>query len=136
MIDAIILALSQVGQAALLFVIAYLSNCLFGVYFNVKVLREKFSWQRLALSLVKILVFSAGMALLTIVIAALPIFANAVGWGIPEEYINVFSVVAIVFTFLRVAAKYTLEAFGKLYSILDFDGSDTLKADELEDLKK
>ena len=133
MIDAIIVALSQVGQAALLFILAYLTYCLFGVYFNVKVLQEKFSWRRLALSAVKIVVFSLGMALLTIVIAALPVFANSVGWGIPEEYINVFSVVAIVFTFLRVAAKYTLEAFGKLYNILDFDGN-TLKAEEIEDI--
>lgn len=134
MIEVIIKALAQVGQAALLFVAAYLANVLFGLYFNIKVLREKFSGKRLALSLVKVLVFTAGMALLTIAVAALPVFAVSIGWEIPPEYVDVFSVVAIVFTFLRVALQYGMEALQKLYSILNLDGT-TLAAEELEDLR-
>lgn len=134
MTDIIINALAQVGQAALLFVATYLANVLFGLYFNIRVLREEFSWRRLLLSLVKIVTFTAGMALLTVAVAALPVFAQSVGWEIPPEYVEVFSVVAIVFTFLRVALKYGLEALNKLYSILNLDG-ETFKTDELEDIR-
>ncbi len=134
MIEAIQMALCKVGIAMALFVGAYLANMLLGLYFNIKILRESFSGRRILASFVKILVFGFAMALLTLTVAILPEFAAAIGWEIPPEYVDIFSVLAICFTFLRMAAKYAAEAFNKFYKILAFDGEE-LKAAELEDMQ-
>lgn len=67
----------------------------------------------------KILVFVVGLTLLCTAITALPIFANEVGWAIPDEYTDIFADLVIIGAVLLVSCKYIKEAFTKFVAILN-----------------
>ena len=67
----------------------------------------------------KILVFVVGLTLLCTAITALPIFANEVGWTIPDEYTDIFADLVIIGAVLLVSCKYIKEAFTKFVAILN-----------------
>ena len=52
-------------------------------------------------------------------ITALPIFANEVGWAIPDEYTDIFADLIIIGAVLLVSCKYIKEAFTKFVAILN-----------------
>lgn len=47
------------------------------------------------------------------------VFANQVGWAIPEEYSDLFADLIIIGAVLLVACKYIKEAFTKFVAILN-----------------
>ena len=49
----------------------------------------------------------------------LPLFANEVGWAIPEEYSDLFADLVIIGAVLLVSCKYIKEAFTKFTAILN-----------------
>ncbi len=111
--------LINISYAVLIFICAYVSNMAFGIWYNIKKLREKFDWSKIRDSILKIVVFAVGLTLLCIAITALPAFADYVGWTIPEEYLEVFGDLVIVGVFLTVTCKYIAEAITKFKAILD-----------------
>lgn len=120
MLEAIILNLTNIGWAMLIFLSAYLSNVAFSMYYNIKILLEPFDKQKVINSGLKITAFVVGLTLLCLAITALPIFANMVGWAIPAEYADIFSDLVIIGAVLMVSCKYILESFTKFKAILDF----------------
>ena len=60
-----------------------------------------------------------GLTLLCTAITTLPLFANQVGWAIPEEYSDLFADLIIIGAVLLVACKYIKEAFTKFVAILN-----------------
>lgn len=136
---------TSVGIGLIIFVLAYLSNIAFSLYYNVKILGEPFDYRKLIDSGLKALAFCIGVALLVIVITALPLFAEFVGFTLPKEYVEVFSTFAIISVPLFSACKYSFESFNKMKSILtkedakvpvpekekDFDN--TVNLNDLED---
>lgn len=117
-IQNIINNLQNVGIGCVLFIVAYFSNMLLSLWYNIKILGQEFDYHRLINSALKILCFGLGTALLTIGITLVPEFANYVGFVIPEEYFEVFQNLAILSIFIISTCKYLVEAYGKFKAIL------------------
>lgn len=111
--------LINIGWAMLIFLAAYLANVAFSLWYNLKILREAFDKAKPRESCLKVLTFLVGLTLLCFAITALPIFANMVGWPIPEEYADLFADLVIVGVVLLVSCKYIKEAFMKFTAILN-----------------
>lgn len=119
MVDNIITNLTNVGWAMLIFLCAYVSNMLFSMYYNIKILSEEFQSEKLLNSAIKILCIIFGLAALVTATTCLPEFANTVGWQIPKEYIDVFNSLAVLGVCLVVSCKYIFEAVQKFSKILN-----------------
>lgn len=87
---------------------------------NLDYLRELAIKSKLMNSGLKIAAFICGLTLLCLAITTLPLFADMVGWAIPEEYAEIFSDLVIIAAVLMVSCKYIVEAFTKFKAILDF----------------
>ena len=57
-----------------------------------------------------------------VAITTLPIYADQLGWAIPEEYTEIFADLVIVGAVLMVSCKYIAEAFTKFRAILQVKG--------------
>ena len=117
-IDIVLKNLYHVGLGCALFVIAYVSNVLLSLWYNIKMCHQKFDYRKLLNSVLKILAFGAGTSLLVVGITLVPIFADFVGFNIPEEYSEVFQNLAIISVFIIATCKYLIEAYGKFKKIL------------------
>ena len=115
MLESVLQNLINIGWAMLIFLAAYLANVAFSLWYNIKILHEAFDKDKLIASGLKILTFVVGLTLLCTAITTLPLFANQVGWAIPEEYSDLFAIGAV----LLVACKYIKEAFTKFVAILN-----------------
>lgn len=102
-----------------LFLTSYLSNMCFSIYYNIKILGQTFTLTKIIDSGFKVLTFGIGTFLLCIATVGIPYFANATGIELPQEYVEVFSTLAIVGVFLICSCKYVLEAYSKFKLILD-----------------
>ena len=119
MLNALLENLTNIGWAMLIFLSAYLANVAFSLWHNIKIRKEDFERNKLIASALKVLVFIVGLTLLCTAITALPIFANEVGWTIPDEYTDIFADLVIIGAVLLVSCKYIKEAFGKFVAILN-----------------
>ena len=61
-----------------------------------------------------------GLSLLCVAITTLPLYANQIGWAIPQEYSDLFADLIILGAVLVVSCKYILEAFTKFKNILEY----------------
>lgn len=119
MLESVLQNLINIGWAMLIFLAAYLANVAFSLWYNIKILHESFDKDKLIASGLKILTFVVGLTLLCTAITTLPLFANQVGWAIPEEYSDLFADLIIIGAVLLVACKYIKEAFTKFVAILN-----------------
>lgn len=119
MYQAVIANLVTIGWSMLIFLAAYLANVTFSLWYNIKLQKEQFSREKLITSGLKILTFVVGLTLLCISVTTLPLFANEVGWAIPEEYSDLFADLVIIGAVLLVSCKYIKEAFTKFAAILN-----------------
>lgn len=115
--------LAYVAIGAALFIACYVSNMAFGIWYNVKVLEQKFEWAKIKESIIKIIFFVIGTVLMCIAITIIPVFCEHVGIALPEEYIKVFQGLVIVTVFIYSAVQYLLQAFDKFKKILNRDNS-------------
>lgn len=111
--------LISVGIGLAIFVMAYISNMCFSIYYNVRILGEQFQPSKLKMSGLKIVTFGIGTALLTMAITLILPWANQNGLNIPEEYTEVITTVAILGVCLTGSLKYIVEAFSKMGKILN-----------------
>ena len=125
MFEAILNNLINIGWAMLIFLAAYLSNVAFSLYYNIKVLLQPFDRNKAINSALKVTAFVVGLTLLCVSITTLPLFANQLGWAIPEEYSEIFADLVIVGAVLLVSCKYIKEAFTKFKAILEVKGEIT-----------
>ena len=91
-------------------------------YYNIKVLLQPFDRQKMINSGLKVATFVVGLTLLCVAITTLPIYADQLGWAIPEEYTEIFADLVIVGAVLMVSCKYIAEAFTKFRAILQVKG--------------
>lgn len=119
MFETLLENLTNIGWSMLIFLSAYLANVAFSLWYNIKIQKETFDRNKLIASGLKIAVFVVGLTLLCTSITALPIFANEVGWTIPDEYTDVFADLVIIGAVLLVSCKYIKEAFTKFVAILN-----------------
>ena len=104
----------------LIFLCAYLSNVAFSLYYNIKVLLQPFNRDKAINSALKVTAFVVGLTLLCVAITTLPLYANQIGWAIPQEYSDLFADLIILGAVLVMSCKYILEAFTKFKGILEF----------------
>ena len=119
MLETILHNLTNIGWTMLIFLCAYLSNVAFSLYYNIKILLEPFSKEKLINSGLKIAAFVFGLTLMCVAITTLPLFADMIGWEIPTEYVDVFNNLVIIGAVLVVSCKYIAEAFTKFKAILN-----------------
>lgn len=119
MIEPIIHNLTNIGWAMLIFLSAYLANVAFSLWYNIKIQGDAFDKDKLVQSALKVLTFVVGLTLLCVAITTLPLFADQVGWSIPEEYSDIFADLVIIGAVLVVSCKYIKEAFSKFTAILN-----------------
>lgn len=119
MYQSVINNLVTIGWAMLIFLAAYLANVTFSLWYNIKLQKEQFSREKLITGGLKVLTFVVGLTLLCISVTTLPLFANEVGWAIPEEYSDLFADLVIIGAVLLVSCKYIKEAFTKFVAILN-----------------
>ena len=88
-------------------------------YYNIKILGQTFIKQKIFDSGFKIATFGIGTLLMTIATVGIPEFASITGIQLPEEYVKVFSTLAISAVFIICSCKYILEAYSKFKKILE-----------------
>lgn len=116
-LNTIILNLEKVGFGLLLFVAVYFSNMMLGAWKNVKIEGIDFDWKMILQSVVKFIVLGLGIALLSISISFIPVYATYVGIDIGVETLNTIDSVVIIGSFLTAIIKYAVDAVGKIKSI-------------------
>lgn len=119
MLDAVLKNLIDIGWAMLIFLAAYLANVAFSLYYNIRILLQLFDKNKAINSALKVAAFVVGLTLLCVSITTLPLYANQVGWAIPEEYADMFADLVIIGAVLIVSCKYIVEAFTKFKAILE-----------------
>lgn len=119
MFNSIVENLVSIGWSMLIFLSAYLANVTFSLWYNIKLLHEPFDREKLINSAYKIATFVIGLTLLCVALTTLPLFANEVGWAIPQEYTDLFADLVIIGAVLLVSCKYIKEAFVKFTEILN-----------------
>ena len=124
MFNSIVGNLVNIGWSMLIFLSAYLANVTFSLWYNIKLLHEPFDREKLINSAYKIATFVIGLTLLCVAVTTLPLFANEVGWEIPQEYTDLFADLVIIGAVLLVSCKYIKEAFVKFNAILNAGTSD------------
>lgn len=124
MFNSIVENLVSIGWSMLIFLSAYLANVTFSLWYNIQLLHEPFDREKLINSAYKIATFVIGLTLLCVALTTLPLFANEVGWAIPQEYTDLFADLVIIGAVLLVSCKYIKEAFVKFNAILNASTSD------------
>lgn len=124
MLNSILENLIGVGWSMLIFLAAYLANVTFSLWYNIKLQKEPFDRAKLIASAIKIATFVIGLVLLCVSVTTLPLFANEVGWTVPQEYSDIFADLVIIGAVLLVSCKYIKEAFGKFTAILNAGTAD------------
>ena len=122
MLNAVLNNLIDIGWAMLIFLAAYLANVAFSLYYNIRILLQPFDKEKAINSALKVAAFVVGLTLLCVSITTLPLFAEQLGWAIPEEYTEIFADLVIVGAVLMVSCKYITEAFTKFRAILQVKG--------------
>ena len=113
-----LLNLEKVSVGVALFLGAYLSNILLGIWSNVKIEGYDFDWKLIAQSLVKFVVLGFGIGLLSIVVSVIPMYLTYVGIEIGAETMETIDSMVIIGAFVTATLRYVGDAIGKLKTIL------------------
>ncbi len=110
--------LEKVGFGVLLFLGAYLVNIIFGVWRNVKIEGYDFDLKLIINSAFKFLVLGIGIALLTIIISLIPLYATYVGIEIESEMVQMMDSLVIIGAFFTATLRYIVDAVNKIKDIV------------------
>lgn len=114
-----------------IFLLAYISNVCFSLYYNIKILGQAFNKEQIWNSILKVITFIIGCSCLIVVVTGLPIFANQMGLPLPDEFVNNLTMVSVIGFPMYGAVKYAMMAFQEMKEVLE-SGTVTLK--EIEEL--
>ena len=116
-LNIVISNLEKVGIGLVLFVAVYASNMMLGAWKNVKIEGIDFDWKAILQSVIKFIVLGLGIALLSISISFIPVYATYVGIDIGAETLNTIDSVVIIGSFLTAIVKYAVDAISKIKAI-------------------
>lgn len=120
MLELLLNNLIYIGIAMGLLAVSWFSNFSFSLYYNIKLLSEPFDPIRAKSGVLKLVAVVVGTGLLVVVITFVPIFLQYVGVEIADEYVQFFSVLAIVALFTKSIYTYIKQAYDTLNGILEF----------------
>lgn len=115
----VLLNLEKVGVGVALFLGAYMSNILLGIWSNVKIEGYDFDWKLIAQSLVKFVVLGLGVGLLSVVVSVIPMYLTYIGIEIGSETMETIDSMVIIGAFATATIKYVTDAIGKIKAILE-----------------
>ena len=118
--------LQKVGVGLGIFVLMYISNMGASIYYNIKILGDKFSSQKLIDSGIKIASLAVAIIAFCLSVTLVIPWVNYVGLPIPEEFSDVLNMVAMCGVALTGIIKYGKEAFTKISKILNQDSSEEI----------
>ena len=104
----------------------YISNMGASIYYNIKILGDKFSSQKLIDSGIKIAALAVAIIAFCLSVTLVIPWVNYVGLPIPEEFSDVLNMVAMCGVALTGIVKYGKEAFTKISKILNQDSSEEI----------
>lgn len=128
--EIILCNLVHIGYAAALLAVVWLANFLLGLYYNAAIVHQCTNWKKCLNDLIRFMAVCAGVTLLTVAISTFPHFISMVGLTVPDEYVEVMSVLTIIAIFAKGIYEYTARAMKKLNSILKSE----LEEDDTETL--
>lgn len=111
--------LKLVAYAAIIFVLAYGANICFSLWYNIKILKEAFSWKKLGTSLLKVMAVVIGIVLLCSAITLLPYVLSTVGLEVGESTEKFIDIITIITAIVVTCTKYIKEAYYTFVSILN-----------------
>lgn len=111
--------LKLIAYAAIIFVLAYGANICFSLWYNIKILKESFSWKKLGTSLLKVMAVVIGIVLLCSAITLLPYVLSTVGLEVGESTEKFIDIITIITAIVVTCTKYIKEAYYTFVSILN-----------------
>lgn len=121
LLNIVLTNLEQVGIGVALFLGAYLSNMGLGAWRSVKVNGYDFEWKLIVESVVKFLVLGVSIALLSVVVTTIPLYASYIGIDLSEETVATIDSVVIVSSFMTATVRYIADSLVKFKDILGVD---------------
>ena len=115
----IVVNLQKVGIGLGIFILMYISNMGASIYYNIKILGDKFSSQKLIDSGIKVASLAVAIIAFCLSVTLVIPWVNYVGLPIPEEFSDVLNMVAMCGVALTGIVKYGKEAFSKISKILN-----------------
>lgn len=115
----VLLNLEKVGVGVALFLGAYLSNILLGIWSNVKIEGYDFDWKLIVQSLVKFVVLGLGVGILSVVVSIIPMYLTYIGIEIGAETMETIDSMVIIGAFATATIKYVTDALSKIKAILE-----------------
>lgn len=120
----IVVNLQKVGIGLGIFILMYISNMGASIYYNIKILGDKFSSQKLIDSGIKVASLAVAIIAFCLSVTLVIPWINYVGLPIPEEFSDVLNMVAMCGVALTGIVKYGKEAFTKISKILNQNSSE------------
>ena len=120
----IVVNLQKVGIGLGIFILMYISNMGASIYYNIKILGDKFSSQKLIDSGIKVASLAVAIIAFCLSVTLVIPWVNYVGLPIPEEFSDVLNMVAMCGVALTGIVKYGKEAFTKISKILNQNSSE------------
>ena len=120
----IVVNLQKVGIGLGIFILMYISNMGASIYYNIKILGDKFSSQKLIDSGIKVASLAVAIIAFCLSVTLVIPWVNYVGLPIPEEFSDVLNMVAMCGVALTGIVKYGKEAFSKISKILNQNSSE------------
>ena len=111
--------LMNIGFAMLIFLCSYLANMAFSLWYNIKILNQEFDKEKLYASGLKIPCFRCRPYFAMYCNNSIPIFANQVGWEIPDNT-RTFSQHRNNCSGLLVSSKYIRGSLQQIYSDIKY----------------
>lgn len=113
------LDLINVCYAYVVFLLAYVANILFSIYYNTKVNNDKFDKEKLYQSIKKAIIFVIATFALVIAVDVALLYINAYAPELSESAKNTVSIVMVASTIGRAALKYIVEAYNTFVNVLN-----------------
>ena len=123
-LSEIVVNLQKVGIGLGIFILMYISNKGASIYYNIKILGDKFSSQKLIDSGIKVASLAVAIIAFCLSVTLVIPWVNYVGLPIPEEFSDVLNMVAMCGVALTGIVKYGKEAFSKISKILNQNSSE------------
>ncbi len=123
-LSEIVVNLQKVGIGLGIFILMYISNMGASIYYNIKILGDKFSSQKLIDSGIKVASLVVAIIAFCLSVTLVIPWVNYVGLPIPEEFSDVLNMVAMCGVALTGIVKYGKEAFTKISKILNQNSSE------------
>lgn len=116
-----------------IFVLFWLCNFVTSIYANVNILKEMFEWKRMFGGIIKMIFICLGTGLFTVGVSVLPSYMQWVGLTIPQEYVDVISVLTVIIVYIGASLYYAKQFVVSLKDIFSKEVQETI--DEFADIQ-